>query len=60
MEGSFGVMAVIIGILALALLSYFVVMWAKDKGRSDEESSNPARQRTDRSGPPRDDEPGGV
>jgi nitrogen fixation-related uncharacterized protein len=60
MEGSFGVMAVMIGILALALLGYFVFMWAKDKGRSDDESSNPARQQTDRSEQPRDDEPGGV
>lgn len=52
MEGSFGIMAVLVGVLALALLGYFAFMWTKDKGRSDEEGTDPGRQRPDQDGPP--------
>lgn len=52
MEGSFGMVAVLVGVLALALLGYFAFMWTKDKGRSDEEGSDPARQHTDRGAGP--------
>lgn len=36
-------MSVLLAVLALALLGYFAVMWTKEKGRSDEQSTDGAR-----------------
>jgi hypothetical protein len=47
---SFAAMSVLVGVLALALLGYFAVMWTKDKGRSDEESADPSRLDADTRG----------
>jgi flagellar basal body-associated protein FliL len=53
---SYVAMSVLIGVLALALLGYFAFMWIKEKGRSDEESADSSRQRTDTGNGP--DQPG--
>lgn len=43
-------MMILIGVLALAMLTYFAVMWTKEKGRSDSQGADPARQHTDTAG----------
>ena len=39
-------------VLILALLGYFAFMWAKEKGRSDNQSADSARQHTETRGTP--------
>ncbi len=45
-------MSVLFGVLILALLGYFAFMWTKEKGRSDNQSADTARQHTDSHGTP--------
>jgi hypothetical protein len=47
---SFGMMAVLVGVLALVLLGYFAVMWNKDRDRSKEESRDAERFDADEPG----------
>ena len=43
-------MTILIGVLAVAMLTYFAVMWTKEKGRSDSQGADPARRHTDPAG----------
>jgi hypothetical protein len=43
-------MAILVGILALALVAWFATVWLKERQRSNEESHDPARQHTDTDG----------
>lgn len=43
-------MAILFGVLILALLGYFAFMWTKEKGRSDEQGGDSARLHTDTDG----------